>query len=124
MAAFRYQHHQRLPQQPWFISTLSFLVVGLLLLCGGSAANPIGNVNPDSLVWEARAEFPGGGRHHPITFANATHGFVVTGTIPDGSYTSDFWVYEAATDTWTDLSGTDSVSREYYGPWRGQHKSS
>ena len=109
MAAFRYQHHQRLPQQPWFISTLSFLVVGLLLLCGGSAANPIGNVNPDSLVWEARAEFPGGGRHHPITFANATHGFVVTGTIPDGSYTSDFWVYEASTDTWTDLSRTDSA---------------
>lgn len=104
MTAFR-NHH--LPRSR-FASTLSFLGVGLLLQCGGSAAN-IDSVNPDLLVWEARAEFPGGGRHHPIAFANATHGFVFSGTTPDRSYTSDLWVYEAATDSWTDLSGTDSA---------------
>lgn len=69
----------------------------------------IDSVDPDSLVWEARQEFPGGGRHHPITFANATHGFVLTGSTSEESYTSDFWVYEEATDSWTNLTETDSA---------------
>jgi len=64
------------------------------------------NTNPGSLVWEPRTEFPGGGRHHPITFANSTHGFVLSGSTLQDFYTSDFWAYEAETDTWTDLSGT------------------
>lgn len=91
----------------------SILVVGLLLLCSTKdlsvLASSIGNVNPDSLAWETRAEFPGGGRHHPITFANSTHGFVLSGTTNEASYTSDLWVYEVETDSWTDLSATDSA---------------
>eukprot|EP00536_Pseudo-nitzschia_multiseries_P010113 jgi/Psemu1/307020/fgenesh1_kg.298_\ len=72
-------------------------------------ASAIDSADPDSLVWESRQEFPGGGRHHPITFANATHGFVLSGSTLEQSYTSDFWVYEEATDSWTDLSGTDAA---------------
>ena len=60
-------------------------------------------------TWEQKAAFPGGGRHHPITFANTTHGFVVTGSTYVDQYSSDFWAYEAATDTWTDLSDTPSA---------------
>ena len=33
-----------------------------------------------SLVWEERTGYPGEGRHHPITFANETHAFLLTGT--------------------------------------------
>ena len=101
--------------QSRFFSSWSLLAVGLLLLCGGNKNNRlvlganIDNVNPDVLVWEARAEFPGGGRHHPMTFANSTHGFVLSGSTLQQSYTSDFWVYEAETDSWTDLSETDSA---------------
>ena len=73
------------------------------------SASSIDSVDPNSLVWEARAEFPGGGRHHPIMFANATHGFLLSGSTMEASYTSDLWMYEAETDIWTDLSGTDSA---------------
>ena len=97
------------------VALLPILVAGFLALTGGKQNNHgvsaagVDGVDPGSLSWEARAEFPGGGRHHPITFANATHGFVLTGSTVKASYTSDFWVYEAETDTWTDLSGTDSA---------------
>jgi len=108
-------HYYHPLPRPRFVSSLSSLIVGFLFFCGvkkGShpvwAAN-IDGVDPDSLVWEARTEFPGGGRHHPITFANSTHGFVLSGSTLQEPYTSDFWSYEAATDSWTDLSGTDSA---------------
>lgn len=88
-------------------SSSSILVFLLLLLSGGRHSTWA--FNPDSLVWEARNEFPGGGRHHPITFANATHGFVLSGSTAQSSYTSDFWVYEVATDSWKNLTGTSSA---------------
>lgn len=69
------------------------------------------------LSWEPKATFPGGGRHHPITFANATHGFLLTGSGTVSSYMSDFWIYDAAADSWTDLSNTAAafpgVARTY-----------
>mmetsp|Transcript_5021 Transcript_5021/g.11170 ORF Transcript_5021/g.11170 Transcript_5021/m.11170 type:complete len:447 (+) Transcript_5021:118-1458(+) len=94
-----------------------FLTAVLLFLYGGGIpshnkevlALDIDSVKSDSLVWEARLEFPGGGRHHPITFANATHGFVLSGSTLEQTYTSDFWAYEEATDSWTNLTGTDSA---------------
>ena len=83
-----------------------FVVSGFWLSnCKASMASA-DNTNPGSLVWEPRTEFPGGGRHHPITFANSTHGFVLSGSTLQDFYTSDFWAYEAETETWTDLSGT------------------
>ena len=87
-------------------SLLPVLVVCLLLL-GGGAVN-IDVANPDSMVWESRAEFPGGGRHHPITFGNKTHAFVLSGSTMTRAYTSDFWMYEASSDTWKNLTGTPS----------------
>jgi len=87
-------------------SLLPVLVVCLLLL-GGGAVN-IDVANSDSMVWESRAEFPGGGRHHPITFGNKTHAFVLSGSTMTRAYTSDFWMYEASSDTWKNLTGTPS----------------
>jgi len=107
---------QRSQSSYLIVSPCSLLIVGLLLLCGGSTpthnqvrAVDIDRVDPNSLIWEARQEFPGGGRHHPITFANATHGFMLSGSTLQNPYTSDFWVYEVATDSWTSLTGTDSA---------------
>jgi len=98
---------------PTAMTLPSMLVMGLLLLCSTKdhsvVASSIDNVNPDSLAWKARAEFPGRGLHHPITFANTTHGFVLSGTTNGASYTSDLWVYEAETDRWTDVSATGSA---------------
>lgn len=92
------------------ISRLSFLIMGLLLLSHNQVwAAKINNVDPNSLVWKSRKDFPGGGRHHPITFANSTHGFVLSGSTYQKSYTSDFWAYEEATDSWTDLSRTKAA---------------
>lgn len=48
--------------------------------------------------------FPGPARHHPITFANETHGFLLTGSTVEQSVSSDFYLYDAASGSWADLS--------------------
>lgn len=48
--------------------------------------------------------YPGEGRHHPITFANETHGFLLTGTTAISSLTSDLFIYEEETDRWLDVT--------------------
>lgn len=63
----------------------------------------------EPLVWERKAEIPGPGRHHPITFANETHAFYLTGTTSQSTFTNDFYMYEEATDQWTDLSSSRSA---------------
>jgi N-acetylneuraminic acid mutarotase len=63
----------------------------------------------DELVWESRTDYPGAGRHHPITFANESHGFLLTGSTNFLSATSDFYMYNEATDEWTDLTLTASA---------------
>mmetsp|Transcript_10251 Transcript_10251/g.22756 ORF Transcript_10251/g.22756 Transcript_10251/m.22756 type:complete len:477 (-) Transcript_10251:80-1510(-) len=63
------------------------------------------------LVWENRASFGhlALGRHHPITFANDTHGFLLTGTTRSSLYTNDFLIYDESTDTWSNLTNTPSA---------------
>lgn len=57
-----------------------------------------------ALEWEARANVPASERHHPITFANETHAFFLTGsTALSPSGTSDMYIYEESTDTWTQV---------------------
>lgn len=52
------------------------------------------------------------GRHHPITFANETHGFVLGGSTATRGAIDDLYIYEEATDTWTDAS--DAISRSSF----------
>jgi len=54
-----------------------------------------------TMTWNEVAELPGPGRHHPITFANETHGFLLTGTTVLSSISNDMYVYHASTDIWT-----------------------
>ena len=49
------------------------------------------------------------GRHHPIVFANETHGFLLGGTTSSHSATNDFFLYDEATDQWFDLTDTSST---------------
>lgn len=92
------------------------IYLSLLLACVTTKAYTFGDswnnnnyIDPESMSWEARAYFPGGGRHHPITFANRTHGFVLTGSTGSNFYNNDFWAYEEAYNKWTDLSSTSSA---------------
>jgi len=60
------------------------------------------------MAWKKMANFPAAGRHHPITFANKTHAFVLGGTTQQDFATKDFWYYDAEADLWVDLTNTDS----------------
>lgn len=75
--------------------------------------------------WSPLSPHPGKPRHHPITFANATHGFLLTGTIQEGQSTAsskDFYVYEVATDTWKRLPDFPGVERSFsYGVTLGNY---
>ena len=68
-----------------------------------------------SLEWEPRSSYASStttasvGRHHPITFANETHAFLLGGTTPDSSAANDFYLYQESTDQWTDLTNTPSA---------------
>jgi N-acetylneuraminic acid mutarotase len=66
-------------------------------------------LNAVAMVWEPRSSYESDaslqlGRHHPITFANETHGFVLGGSTPSFDVANDFYQYEEASDTWTLLA--------------------
>jgi hypothetical protein len=65
-----------------------------------------------ALKWEQVTGYPGEGRHHPITFANETHGFLLTGSTFTSTVTSDFYMYHETTDEWTDISITSAFPGE------------
>ncbi len=58
--------------------------------------------------WQQLSNFPADGRHHPITFANNEHGFVIS-----GSYLTDAYKYDKINDTWTQLQDFPSTGRGY-----------
>jgi Galactose oxidase, central domain len=71
------------------------LVTFLLLPCHAVA-----------MIWQARSSYEldarfALGRHHPITFANETHGFLLGGSTVSNSAANDFYLYDEASDTWT-----------------------
>jgi hypothetical protein len=74
------------------------------------------------LTWESRSSYdtsPNGalGRHHPITFANETHGFVIGGSTMTVGAVNDLYIYDEQSDIWTDassaLTGQDFPARTY-----------
>jgi len=64
------------------------------------------------MIWKSRTPYSSLGegleRHHPITFANETHGFLLTGQTYNFGATKDFYMYDESTDKWTDLSNSES----------------
>ena len=57
--------------------------------------------------------YPGGGRHHPITFANETHAFLLTGTTSASIATREVFLYTEADDTWTQLPDVPGPARSF-----------
>lgn len=66
-------------------------------------------VGATPLDWQPRTPYPGPARHHPITFANETHGFLLTGSTNYDSATLDFYIYDEAVDEWSDITHTPSA---------------
>mmetsp|Transcript_7054 Transcript_7054/g.10705 ORF Transcript_7054/g.10705 Transcript_7054/m.10705 type:complete len:81 (+) Transcript_7054:172-414(+) len=44
-----------------------------------AAPSPCPSTKVEGMKWEPKKCYPGKGRNHPITFANETHGFLLTG---------------------------------------------
>jgi hypothetical protein len=72
-----------------------------LVACDGATPSLF---KTNHLTWEERTGYSnlGLGRHHPIMFANETHGFLMMGTTATSLGTSDLLIYEASTDQWTE----------------------
>jgi hypothetical protein len=74
------------------------------------------------LTWVSRSSYDTSlnsalGRHHPITFANETHGFVIGGSTMTVGAVDDLHIYDEKSNVWTDassaLSGQDFPARTY-----------
>jgi N-acetylneuraminic acid mutarotase len=85
------------------------------------------------LEWRAQTSFDrsataavtssSNGRHHPIVFANETHAFLWGGTTSTAAAANDFYLYDAATDAWTELlltapSSSSSADADAFPPAR------
>merc|ERR1712226_131499 len=79
-----------------------------------------------NLSWKKRTSYPGTPRHHPITFANSTHGFLLTGSaIQRNGYlepSNDFYIYDSNSDTWTETENFQGEPRSFgYGVAQGSN---
>mmetsp|Transcript_25565 Transcript_25565/g.55897 ORF Transcript_25565/g.55897 Transcript_25565/m.55897 type:complete len:473 (-) Transcript_25565:110-1528(-) len=90
-------------------------VVFLQLLA--TAASIVPTVAMTDLTWIPKSACPISGVHHPITFANETHGFLLTGSTYESTTSSEFYMYDESTDTWTDLTASSEESA-FPGPAR------
>lgn len=77
-----------------------------LALLTFSVVNSRPSHNPQS-QWQRKASYPGPSRHHPVTFANATHGFLLTGSCFSANgysleYDNLVYVYNKKEDSWTE----------------------
>lgn len=69
----------------------------------------IAAADSQQLTWVPRAPCPIPGVHHPITFANETHGFLLTGSTSQSTTSSEFYIYDESNDEWMDLTSTSSA---------------
>jgi N-acetylneuraminic acid mutarotase len=94
-----------------------YYAAAIFCLWSGAAAMEGGG----ALEWRAQTSFDrsadatavtssSNGRHHPIVFANETHAFLWGGTTSTAAAANDFYLYDAATDAWTELTAPSSSS--------------
>lgn len=82
-------------------------LVALIALCTFASTS-------SALDWEAAANFPGLGRHHPITFAIDGYGYLATGSTTAGSSVSDdFFRYDPVANSWEVLPDFPGTDRSY-----------
>lgn len=64
-------------------------------------------------TWQQKADNPGPGRHHPVTFSLDGEGYMVTGSTDNSSNTKDFYKYDPANDSWTTLTDFPGEARSF-----------
>jgi N-acetylneuraminic acid mutarotase len=70
--------------------------------------------------WEQKADYPGDGRHHPVTFAIDSIGYLLTGSTDVDNVTDDFYQYDPVTDSWSALPNFSGPARSFsYGAASG-----
>lgn len=83
-----------------------------------AAAMPYGvpkqvETNSNKEVWTQKTSYPGPARHHPVTFGNGTHGFVIGGSTWPSSKTDSVYAYDPTSDSWTEMGKFPGKSRGY-----------
>ncbi len=53
------------------------------------------------------------GRHHPVTWSIGDYGYLLTGTKNSSTASKDFYRYDAASDTWQQLSDFPGAARSF-----------
>jgi N-acetylneuraminic acid mutarotase len=76
--------------------------LALFLFCAAKSTATTATAS-EELAWQQAASLPQTvvGRHHPITFANETHGFYLTGSSSVAQITADVYIYNEEEDMWT-----------------------
>lgn len=70
-------------------------------------------INVEAQDWEQKADHPGDGRHHPITFALDSMGYLLTGSTDFLGVTNDFYQYDPVADSWTTLPDFPGPARSF-----------
>jgi N-acetylneuraminic acid mutarotase len=63
--------------------------------------------------WIARPNYPGIARNDAVSFAIATKGYVGTGSTTNNGYRRDFWEWDQATNTWTQIADFGGTARAF-----------
>jgi N-acetylneuraminic acid mutarotase len=63
--------------------------------------------------WEEKAALPADGRHHPVTFAIDSLGYLLTGSTETVGSTDDFFQYDPVADSWTTLTSFPGTPRSF-----------
>ena len=77
------------------------------------AAVMIFTIKAGAQNWEQKADHPGDGRHHPITFAIDSMGYLLTGSTNVQGVTDDFYQYDPVSDSWTTLPDFPGPARSF-----------
>eukprot|EP00547_Thalassionema_nitzschioides_P007459 CAMPEP_0194202286 /NCGR_PEP_ID=MMETSP0156-20130528/2357_1 /TAXON_ID=33649 /ORGANISM="Thalassionema nitzschioides, Strain L26-B" /LENGTH=434 /DNA_ID=CAMNT_0038927743 /DNA_START=150 /DNA_END=1451 /DNA_ORIENTATION=+ len=75
--------------------------------------SPCPSTLTEGMKWIRKKDQPFDGRHHPITFANEKHGYLLTGTTKKERHTKDFYKYDPKKDEWTELKTYTGPRRSY-----------
>lgn len=82
------------------LCSVSFFALHLLLLLLFSTTVSVQTITRE-LQWQRCSNYSDTlGRHHPITFANETHGFLLTGSTPQSVVSSEFYIYRETNNEW------------------------
>lgn len=71
--------------------------------------------DPQTNIWTRKSSFPGPGRYVSTSFSVGTKGYIGGGQTGGAGLLTDFWEYEATTDTWTQKADLPDTNYETNG---------